>query len=108
MEIATLRKTGKAASHAAGEVRAVHTVNQLPTGDAGIPGAAAVAKLAAVREAWEGREAEFARTLNSHADNIARAAVKYTQNEQKAEADLHGIGMAPPVEKIPTPKGLIP
>ncbi|WP_026360902.1 hypothetical protein [Amycolatopsis nigrescens] len=83
-----IRQTGQAATRVADGLRGVDCSATLPGGDAGMPGARCVPKLAAVKQAWQGREAGYVAQLDAHAGNMAKAAEFYSGNEQAAEQDM--------------------
>ncbi|MFF0146170.1 excreted virulence factor EspC (type VII ESX diderm) [Amycolatopsis sulphurea] len=88
-----LRETGRAASRVADGMRGVDCAAALPGGDAGMPGAACVGKLAALRQAWTWREDSIRTRLRSHASSLSMAVDAYTAHEDQAARDL---GAAPP------------
>ncbi len=60
----------------------------IPTGDAGIPGARCVGKLAVVKKALLDREQAYERRLEAHAVNMEKAADHYKSQEDAATRDL--------------------
>jgi hypothetical protein len=83
-----IRHTGQAAKRVADGLRGVDCSAVVPSGDAGMPGARCVGKLAAVKQAWQGREEGFTALLDSHAGNMGKAAQMYSGNEQAAARDM--------------------
>ena len=83
-----IRDTGKAATRVADGLRGLDCSAALPDGDLGIPGARCVAKLAAVKQAWQGRERGFVGQLEAHSGNMNTAADRYSSNEQSAAHDI--------------------
>jgi hypothetical protein len=81
-------ETGRAAGRVASGVREVDPTRALPDGDAGIPGAHALAKLAAVKQGWQGKGQAVAGQLDEHSANIARAAEWYQGHEDAARHDM--------------------
>jgi hypothetical protein len=86
--IGKLRDTAKAATRVADGLRDVDCADALPDGDAGMPGGRCVAKLAAVKQGWHGSEQGFVTQLDSHAENVGKAADLYSSNEDAASHDL--------------------
>ncbi|MEV6911705.1 hypothetical protein [Amycolatopsis sp. NPDC051071] len=60
----------------------------VPVGDAGMPGARCVGKLAAVKQALRDRELGYERRLDAHASSMTKAADLYSSREDAATADL--------------------
>jgi hypothetical protein len=83
-----IRRTGQAATRVADGLRGVDCSATIPGGDAGMPGARCVAKLAAVKQEWLGREQGFVTELEQHAANVGKAADLYSSNEQAAARDM--------------------
>ncbi|WP_370949052.1 hypothetical protein AB5J62_16280 [Amycolatopsis sp. cg5] len=83
-----IKHTGEAAERVARGLQGVDCSATLPGGDAGMPGARSVPKLAAVIEAWRGRERGFVGTLDEHSVNMAKAVRLYSGNEEVAAHDL--------------------
>ncbi|MFD8497403.1 hypothetical protein [Amycolatopsis sp. NPDC059657] len=83
-----IRNTGRAAGRVADGLRGVDCAAVLPTGDAGMPGARCVPKLAAVIQAWQGREKAAEGQLDEHSSSMAKAADRYSSNEVDASHDL--------------------
>jgi hypothetical protein len=86
--IEKIRGTGRAATRVADGLRAATCSATVPMGDAGMPGARCVGKLAAVKQALQDREQGFERRLDAHASNMAKAADRYSGQEEAATADL--------------------
>ncbi|OZM73190.1 hypothetical protein CFN78_09950 [Amycolatopsis antarctica] len=83
-----IRQTGEAAARAADIVRGVNAGGAWPEGEAGIPGAKAVAKLEAVRHAWQRIQADSASALAEHADSVTSAAGLYASSDHAAREAL--------------------
>lgn len=83
-----IKHTGEAATKVADGLRGVDCAATLPTGDVGMPGARCVPKLAAVIQAWQGREKGFVGTLDEHSANMGKAVQLYSSNEEAAQHDL--------------------
>ncbi|MGC7100422.1 hypothetical protein ACPZ19_37565 [Amycolatopsis lurida] len=94
-KIEEIRQTGRAASRAGDIVGGVNAASAWPAGHAGMPGAKAVAKLDAVRQAWQQIQTGTVSDLDGHAANINAAADHYTGNEQAAH-DALTLKEAPP------------
>ncbi|MFD8500651.1 hypothetical protein [Amycolatopsis sp. NPDC059657] len=77
-----IKHTGDAASRVAEGIRGVDCAATVPGGDAGIPGSASMAKLAAVKQAWQSREQSFVSLLETHSASIDKAVQLYRSNEQ--------------------------
>lgn len=87
-KIEEIRQTGQAAGRAADTVRGVNAAGAWPSGDAGMPGAKAVAKLDAVRQAWEQTQTGSASALDGHASSVNSAADLYASSDQAAQDAL--------------------
>ncbi|MFD9961700.1 hypothetical protein [Amycolatopsis sp. NPDC058986] len=83
-----IRHTGQAAGRVAAGLRGAACGAAVPGGDAGIPGARAVGKLAEVKRAWDDRERGFESTLDGHAADMAKAADRYAGQESAAASDI--------------------
>ncbi|GAB3487831.1 hypothetical protein [Amycolatopsis cihanbeyliensis] len=83
-----ITEAGRAAAQVADGMRGVACAEALPEGDSGMPGARCASKLAAVKQAWQGREQSFIGRLDEHAGSMRRAAQLYSANEDAAEQDL--------------------
>jgi hypothetical protein len=83
-----ISNTGRAATRVADGLRGIDCSAALPGGDIGMPGARCVPKLAAVKQAWHGREAGFVGRLDAHAADMARAVQLYAGHEDAAKQDL--------------------
>lgn len=83
-----IRNTGQAATKVADGLRGVDCAAALPGGDAGMPGARCVPKLAAIIDAWRGRETSVESKLDEHSANMTKAADWYAGNEEAAQHDL--------------------
>ncbi len=95
-----IRHSGQAAGRVAAGLRDAACSAAVPGGDAGIPGARAVGKLATVKQAWQDRERGYEDKLDEHAANMSTAADRYSSQESAAVSDLgtpKPTGMARPV-----------
>ncbi|MFC9255902.1 hypothetical protein [Amycolatopsis thailandensis] len=86
--IEKIRGTGKAATRVADGLRRAHCSVAVPSGDAGMPGARCVGKLAEVKHVLQDREQGYERRLDAHAASMAKAADLYSGREDAATADL--------------------
>lgn len=86
--IEKIRGTGQAATRVADALRGAKCSAAVPSGDAGMPGARCVGKLAAVKQALRDREHAYERRLDAHAANMAKAADLYSGREDAATAEL--------------------
>ncbi|EMD21837.1 hypothetical protein [Amycolatopsis azurea] len=86
--IEKIRGTGRAATRVAEGLRGATCSAAVPSGDAGMPGARCVGKLAAVKQALRDREQGYERRLDTHAASMAKAADLYSSREDAATADL--------------------
>ncbi|TWH18563.1 type VII secretion target [Prauserella rugosa] len=89
-KIEAIANASSAAEGVAQGVRAVKPAAALPDGPAGIKGAQAVAKLARVKESWQGKGARTADALDQYAQNLSSAAEKYRSSDDAARMDLDG------------------
>jgi hypothetical protein len=80
---------GQAAQRVADVIGPLDFAGSIPDGDAGMPGARAVAKLAAVKQAWTGREKPIATGFTDYGHDMARAAEFYRTHEDAAQQELH-------------------
>ncbi|ATY13200.1 hypothetical protein CU254_24225 [Amycolatopsis sp. AA4] len=95
-----IRHSGQAAGRVAAGLRGAACSAAAPGGDAGVPGARAVGKLASVKQAWQDRERGYGGKLDEHAANMSSAADRYSRQESAAVADLGApkpTGMARPI-----------
>ena len=83
-----VENTGEAARRVADGLKGAGCSATLPDGDAGMPGAKCVPKLAAVKQKWQERETGFVNQLEQHAANMGKAAQMYRGNEQAAAQDM--------------------
>jgi hypothetical protein len=79
---------GQAAQRVADVVGPLDFAAAIPDGDAGMPGARAVAKLAAVKQAWMGRQRPIAAGFAGYAHDMAQAAGFYRTHEDVAQREL--------------------
>ena len=86
--IAKIRHTGQAAGRVADGLRSAGCTAALPTGDLGMPGSRAALKMAEVKHALVYRQQGFESRLDTHADNMAKAADHYAAQEAAAATDL--------------------
>ncbi|MFC4002545.1 type VII secretion target [Prauserella oleivorans] len=86
--IEAIAETGRAASRVADVVGSVDPAGAVPDGDAGMPGSKSAAKLAAVKQAWQGKGKATATALDEHAQSIATAAERYRTSDEAAQHDL--------------------
>nr|WP_240686824.1 hypothetical protein [Amycolatopsis suaedae] len=82
-------------------LRGVDCAAAVPTGDAGVPGARCVGKLASVKQALEGREARFVSGLGDYAGSMGQAAHLYSGREDAAARDLTVAGQPLPSGRRP-------
>ncbi|WP_075847186.1 type VII secretion target [Saccharomonospora sp. CUA-673] len=82
------------ASTAAGEVaegvRSVKPAEALPDGPAGVKGSRSAAKLAQVKESWQGKGSRTAGALDQYAQDLSTAADHYRSSDEAARIDLGG------------------
>ncbi|MFC3452503.1 DUF6317 family protein [Amycolatopsis speibonae] len=83
-----IRQSGKAAGRVADGLRGATCSATVPGGDAGIPGARAVGKLAEVKQALQDRERSFETRLDTHGASMATAADRYSTQDAAAASDL--------------------
>jgi hypothetical protein len=86
--IEKIRGTGRAATRVADGLRGATCSATVPSGDVGMPGARCVGKLATVKQALQDREQTFERRLDAHASDMAKAADRYSSQEDAATSDL--------------------
>lgn len=86
--IEKIRGTGQAATRVADGLRGAKCSTTVPSGDAGMPGARCVGKLAEVKQVLQDREQGYERRLDAHASSMAKAADLYSSREDAATADL--------------------
>lgn len=87
-KIEEIHETGRAAGRVADLVSAVNAATAWPPGNAGMPGARALAKLEAVRQAWQSIQTGTANDLDEHSTSMRTAADLYASNEQAANDAL--------------------
>jgi hypothetical protein len=85
-----IKRTSEAAQRVADGLRSANCSATLPGGDAGIPGAKAGPKFAAVKQALREREQGLTSRLEMHSANMDKAAQMYSGNEQAATRDMTG------------------
>jgi hypothetical protein len=86
-----VRQTGKAAQRVADGVRGVQSSAAVPTGNAGMPGARCVGKLATLHQTWLDRENSAQTRLVVHASSMTTAADTYASHEDQAARDLSAV-----------------
>lgn len=79
---------GKAAQRVAEVIAPLDFAGAIPEGDAGMPGARAAAKLAAVKQEWSGKVKPLASGFTDYANEMAKAADFYRRHEDAAQRDL--------------------
>jgi hypothetical protein len=79
---------GEAAQRVADVIGPLDFPGAIPDGDAGMPGARAVAKLAAVKQAWTARQRPIAAGFAGYARDMAQAAEFYRTHEDAAQREL--------------------
>lgn len=79
---------GQAAQKVADVIEPLDFAGTIPDGDAGMPGARAVAKLAAVKQGWTGKEKRIATGFTDYAQEMGRAADFYRTHEDAAQREL--------------------
>lgn len=79
---------GEAARRVADVIGPLDFAGAVPSGDAGMPGARAVAKLAAVKRAWAGKVKPVAAGFTDHANDLTKAAGFYRAHEDAAQREL--------------------
>ncbi|MFJ8819881.1 hypothetical protein [Amycolatopsis thermoflava] len=83
-----IEATGRAASRVAEGLLRVDPAGALPPGDAGMPGARAADKLAAVVQVWQGRSRAAGELLAGYAARIGKAVELYHSSDDAAARDL--------------------
>ncbi|GAA4669566.1 MULTISPECIES: hypothetical protein [Amycolatopsis] len=86
--IGKIADAGKAAQRVAEVIAPLDFAGAIPDGDAGMPGARAVAKLASVKRGWAGREQLIAAEFSGYAEDLSRADEFYRAHEDGAQHDL--------------------
>jgi hypothetical protein len=84
---------GQAARRVADVIGPLDFAAAIPDGDGGMPGARAIAKLAAVKQGWTGKEKPIATGFTDYAQDLASAASYYRTHEDDAQRDLHHFQM---------------
>ncbi|TVT42520.1 hypothetical protein FNH05_22255 [Amycolatopsis rhizosphaerae] len=84
---------GQAAQRVADVIAPLDFAGAIPDGDAGMPGARAVAKLAAVKQDWAGKVKPTATGFTDYARDMANAANYYRNHEDAAQRDLRQFQM---------------
>jgi hypothetical protein len=84
---------GRAAQRLADVIGPLDFPGAIPEGDAGLPGARAVAKLAGVKQGWTGKEKPIATGFTDYANEMAHAAEYYRAHEDAAQRDLRQFEM---------------
>lgn len=87
-KIEAISESGEAADGVAEAVRQVKPAAVVPDSPAGMKGAKAVAKLARVKEHWQGTGAELSGALDQYAQDLATAAQRYRESDEAARSDL--------------------
>jgi len=84
---------GQAAQRVADVIGPLDFAGAIPDGDAGMPGARAIAKLASVKQNWAGKVKPIAIGFTDYANDMAKAADFYRSHEDAAQRDLRQFQM---------------
>ncbi|SFI88163.1 hypothetical protein SAMN05421835_10243 [Amycolatopsis sacchari] len=84
---------GQAAQRVADVIGPLDFAGAIPAAEAGMPGARAVAKLAAVKADWAGQEESLAAGFTDYARALARAVEFYRTHEDAAQRELRQFEM---------------
>lgn len=79
---------GKAAQRVADVIGPLDFAGAIPDGDAGMPGARAIGKLASVKQSWAGKVKPIATGFTDYANDMTSAAEFYRTHEDAAQHDL--------------------
>jgi hypothetical protein len=84
---------GRAAQRVADVIGPLDFAGAIPDGDAGMPGARAIAKLTSVKQGWAGKVKPIAAGFTDYAHDMANAAEFYRTHEDAAQHDLRQFQM---------------
>lgn len=87
----------KASQQVADVIGPLDFAGAIPDGDAGMPGARAVAKLASAKQGWIGKEKPIATGFTEYSGDMTRAANFYRTHEDAAQRELR---------QFETPRGM--